>query len=202
MAKINIGFDIDSVALKYTEKFNQVFPLFGGKTDLSNVKSFNYFNHIREDEKKALYMTFAYVMNAKLDVYPDFLNVMRFVLERNRQLRFITARQKLLSEGAARESLIAALNLLGIDERLHDHVLKIDCTGFAGEHGSKLPLAQKYEMEYFVEDRRKNVLELANAGITVFMPRKPWNEIPDNTPNVIKYNDAGEIIRHLKSVGY
>ena len=43
MDRISIGFDIDGVALRYTEEFNRVFKLFGGKSDLSRVSSFNFF---------------------------------------------------------------------------------------------------------------------------------------------------------------
>ena len=75
----------------------------------------------------------------------------------------------------------------------------IDCTGVGGKHGSKVPLIKEYDMEYFVEDRRKNVLEIAKSGVTVFMPKRAWNTLPEDTPNVIQYSDSSEIIKYLKN---
>ena len=51
---VKIGFDIDGVALQYTERMAEVFRLFGGKTDLLHVQEFNFFNSTREEEMKSL----------------------------------------------------------------------------------------------------------------------------------------------------
>lgn len=200
MDKINIGFDIDGVALKYTERFAQIFPKFGGKTQIIGITEFNFFNYVPESEYKALWMSFAYMMQEELEMYSDFARLMRFLMyDVGQKINFITARQKDLSCDAAYKSIEKFCLGLNIHPNLMSYAFNIDCVGKDGNHGSKVPLIKEYGMEYFVEDRRKNVLEISQAGVTVFMPRRSWNTIPENTPNVIQYNDASEIIKYFKN---
>lgn len=199
---IKIGFDIDGCALQYTKRFAQVFKLFGGETDMSYPSEFNFFNVAKEEEKKSLYMTFAYMMQETLRPHEDFLSVIRYmILNRQQPMQFITARQADLSMNAAYKSLVKSVGYAGINEAYAKQFIKIHCvTGEDGSHGSKLPTIREYGLQYFVEDRRKNVLELAANGITVFMPRRSWNTLPEDTPNVIQYNDAAEIVKFLKGL--
>lgn len=198
MAKINIGFDIDGVALRYTERHAEVFKLLGGKTDLSAPKEFNFFNLIKEEEQKALYLTFGYMMQEILPVHYDFGRVMRFMIHEERQkMQFITARSTNLSKDSAVQSLENAVSYMGVAPSQMKHVFDVKCVE---GHSSKVPLIKEYGMEYFVEDRRKNVLEMSQAGITVFMPRRSWNELPEDTTNVIQYSNAIEIIMYLRNM--
>ena len=197
---VRIGFDIDGVALEYTERMAEVFRLFGGKTDLLHVQEFNFFKSIREEELKSLYLAFGYMMQEKLSLHADFQSLLSYMINvRQQPLHFVTARQENLSKSAACESLRDAFIALGYHDRLSKLLFRVDCTGIDGKHGSKVPLIKEHGMQYFVEDRRKNVLEIAAAGVTVFMPRRSWNALPEDTPNVIQYNDSSEIVRYLKN---
>ena len=197
---LKIGFDIDGCALQYTERMAEVFRLFGGKTDLSHVKEFNFFNSIKDEERNALYLSFGYMMQEKLPLHGDFQAIANYIIkERTQKLHFITARQDNLSKNAACKSISSALVSLGYSSKIVDLLFKVDCTGKDGKHGSKVPLIKEHEMDYFVEDRRKNVLEISQAGITVFMPRRPWNKLPEDTHNVVQYNNSSEIIKYLKN---
>lgn len=197
---IPIGFDIDGVALKYKEKFCEVFKKFGGETDISKIKKFSILDELIgsdiEKERKAAYMSFAYMMNQDLDYHKDFWTVFKYVLSVNGVVKFITARQKDLSCDSARRSLKKMMgdNFFIVPE----NYITIDCVGQGETHGSKVPLIKKYGMKYFVEDKRSSVLEMAKEGIIVFMPRRPWNELPEHTPNVIQYDNANEIVSYFK----
>jgi len=52
---------------------------------------------------------------------------------------------------------------------------------------NKIEFLNNYD--FFMDDRRKTVLELSAMGKTVFMPTHCYNNIPDEVPNVIKLND-------------
>lgn len=199
MDKIKIGFDIDGVALQYTERMAEVFELFGGKSNLIGTKEFNFFSAIKEEEHKALYLAFGYMMNQILPLHSDFEAMIKFIVkERQQKLHFITARQKNLSCDSAVQSLENAMSYMGISPSLMSNVLRVDCVGEGGVHGSKVPKIQEYGMEYFVEDRRKNVLEIASTGVIVFMPRRSWNKLPEDTENVIQYDHCSEIVKYLR----
>lgn len=201
MARIRIGFDVDSVALNYTDRFREVFKLFRGASDLSEIKEFNYLNAVREDEHNALYMTFAYMMQEILPLEDGFISVMRYMIgETSNHMQFITARQEALSKDAAEESIERAFEHMNVPPSLVTKLFNIDCVGKDGIHGSKVPKIKEYGMEYFMEDRRKNVLEISQAGVKVFMPRRTWNVLPEDTPNVIQYNHPAEVVRYLRAL--
>lgn len=199
--KIKIGFDVDSVALNYLDRFEKVFKKFGGTTDVIGKKQFDFFSEVKENEKKALYLTFGYMMNEILELEHEFKYIMKFIIGVNGNVKFITARQEGLSSDAARRSIDIALVNMGFTIAAIKDIVKVTCSGYNEKdmhHRSKVPYILEQGMEYFVEDRRKNVLEIADAGVTVFMPRKSYNEIPDDTKNVIKYNSPIEIINYFK----
>lgn len=200
MDKVNIGFDIDGVALRYTDEFNRVFKLFGGKSDLLNVTEFNFFNAINDDERNAIFLAFGYVMQSRLKMHIDFISIMNYMVKELKQpMQFITARQDSLSKNAASESLYEAFRSVygNVPYHLANHWINVQCVRERG--CSKLPYIEDFGMKYFVEDRRRTCLELSKAGIICFMPRRPWNTLPEDTKNIIQYNNSSEIVKYLRN---
>lgn len=68
---------------------------------------------------------------------------------------------------------------------------------FVPEGGSKLSYLAGYDV--MVEDRRKTALELAAAGILVFLVDKPWNKSPGH-PKIVRIPDIKDLENYLIKV--
>ncbi len=141
------------------------------------------------------------IMQSTLKMHVDFLPIMNFMVKEKKQ--FITARQDKLSKDSALRSLYEAFETLygkmpeGIESGyLAKNWMNVECVRERG--ASKLPLVKHYEVQYFVEDRRKTCLELSRNGIICFMPRRPWNTLPEDVENIIQYDDTSEIVKYLR----
>lgn len=135
-------------------------------------------------------------MQSTLEFCNNFMAMINYMVrDRYQAMHFVTARQDMLSRQSAIRSIRGGLigmygTLLSID-----NLYTVKCSN----RGSKLDTLKDMEVEYFVDDRRKTCLELSQNGIQCFMPKKSYNKLPENTPNIIQYNDSSEIVEYLKS---
>ena len=66
---------------------------------------------------------------------------------------------------------------------------------FADPQYGKLPYMNG--TNFFVDDRRKTALKLAEAGKTVFVPIRTWNDGIKNNPNIVYIEDVGDLISYI-----
>lgn len=59
---------------------------------------------------------------------------------------------------------------------------------------SKLRFLNGYKA--FVEDRRSTAKEIAATGRTVYVPRRPWNDMPDQ-PGIVKIDGIHNLIANI-----
>jgi len=59
----------------------------------------------------------------------------------------------------------------------------------------KLPYLNRYT--YFVEDRRKTAITLADAGKIVFLLRRPWNALPAPHKNIIMIDKLEDLLPYV-----
>lgn len=194
--ELKISMDIDGVILDFDTEFKRVFKLFGGESDLSNIQDFSFESGINKEEERALFLSYGYIMQSNLQLCKDFAPMIDYMLkDRGQKMYFVTARQDALSKKSAARSIESILDKMYGYSVVYDRAFSVTCSN----RGSKLDILKYMDVEYFVDDRRKTCLELSQNGIKCFMPRKSYNKLPENTPNIIQYDDSSEIVEYLKS---
>lgn len=190
---MKIKFDIDDVAVKYMDEFIKTYYDFGGTADLSNVMRFRIKDFIPEEEHSLMYLAFGVMMKTYLPYFDDFNTLAILLLgewanDPTKTMDFVTARQRKFSYHITHAMLA---DMFGTQ----NYTLEFT------DRGSKLETLKASGTTHFVDDRRSTCLELSQNGIFCYMPRRPWNEIPVDTPNILVYNDAIEIYDHLMQTG-
>ncbi len=103
----------------------------------------------------------------------------------NRPIQFVTAR----SIHVATDTHLTVKNILG------RHIpFSIAFTHNGAKH------LHLEDVDYFVDDRRKNAIELANWGMEVFIPRRKYNHIEDPPNNIHVIDDLHQLRDNLRII--
>lgn len=162
MKKIDIAFDLDSVLVDPMPVFKDViYRRYGAK-----VVSLDHW-HIKMEPD----ISFDQFIDSFQETY-ELYNLMPIMKGARRMLNRLhkLAPDDPIKIVTARRYNTAVVSLKLIKDRIFDG--PFDLSFAPGEDKSKY-LCHHH---YFVEDRRKNALSLAENGIIVYMPDCPWNQ--------------------------
>ena len=62
---------------------------------------------------------------------------------------------------------------------------------------TKLEVCQAIEVAYLIEDAPKNAWEVADGGVPVLLPNRPWNHKMDEHRNIARVQDWSQMRTHL-----
>jgi hypothetical protein len=63
-----------------------------------------------------------------------------------------------------------------------------------GRHSDKAKWLKEWGVTHYVEDRHKNAVEIAAAGIRVYLMDRPYNDRPFKSKRIIRVTDWAEIV--------
>jgi len=167
--KTNIAFDIDNVVLDFAECFlktaKEKFKL------LKNVELFNItryqFYECLDISYKECFEVVDYVLDnpfeCKIKAVPGAVESLTR-LSRSMGLIFVTARKEKFKK-TTKESLYSILPNVSKDKIIIKH-----CKG-----SEKYIILNKLGIDFFIDDRSRNVRILNKKGIKTFLINKPWN---------------------------
>lgn len=180
-----IAFDIDGILLNFMEVFSWLLSKNGYKINPHTTFNIETEPALTQDEivkwvsKTHRYWQRYRPMSGALSLVGE-----TFILT-NRPIKFVTARPI----GSATETHLAVKNILG------RHIPF--SIAFANDGFKQLHL---FDTDYFVDDRRKNAIDLANWGVEVFIPKRHYNHIEDPPNNIHVIEDLHQLRENLKII--
>jgi len=158
---INIAFDIDEVMVNFIHPVTKIIKNRGYK--LTKIESFDLTKHITPDISKNKLHKILEIVYKDPDCVPIYNKAAelctRLHVKTNDPILFITDRP--IQWATQTHQLVKRFCRV-------PYII-----AFANDFG-KLPFLN--DVMYFVEDRKKTAMQLAENGKTVFIPKRDWNE--------------------------
>ena len=192
--KTNIAFDIDGVVINFVDAFlrtaKKVFKLLPN-TEFSDIKYYKFWNCL-DITRDTTYKIVNYVINNPLECSVQPVNYAPEVLtelSKYMNLVFVTARES-KSENITKETIYFLL----------PKIEKSKITIIHQKGSKKSEILKKLNINYFIDDRTKNVRILNQNGIKAFLFNSPWNEQTRNTDFFTRINTWKEIKNLIKKL--
>lgn len=178
---IDIAFDLDGTLINIMDPVERLlFEKFGAK--IVHPDGFQLHTEpFLEDEQIWECINEAYEFHDEIKIYPGATELLTklYSLSDNDPIKIITARPP---------KRAANTTYKYVSERLCDLPYELVIVS----DNDKLPYLHRYT--YFVEDRRKTAIQLAEAGKKVFFLKRKWNKLPKAYENICEIDAIKRLI--------
>ena len=183
---MRIGFDMDEILCDFSNPLVEAInAYFGTSITFNDLKKYRIEENINRTTEEIMPVMHDLHKEHSLINMPALLDGITAINEfknRGHYVAIITSRYEMFRESTQ--------HWLSKYEVLFDELVMTS-------HTSKAVPAQERGIQYFVEDNASYANEIAGSGITVFIPKKPWNESEELHHNAIRIQNCSELIEKL-----
>lgn len=185
MNRLNIGIDIDGTVTEPFSWLVRANEYFGTNVTEDSISHYEYHKALgkTKQECELFYEASGEAIHREAKIRPGAQFVIRHLfLQHN--IHFITAREERMRQ----------ISLDWLDE----HQIPLDSISLLG-HCDKVDRARELVCDLFIEDRYENAIQLARAGISVFLMDCRYNRgpLPANVKRVMNWYQISGIFREF-----